>query len=170
MKNAISLNLNQKAAYLLFDLAAIAFIYFIPALSHLLSFPLYLIEPMRLVLILALVHTHKSNALILAATLPFFTFLVSGHPVLPKAMIISGELVINVLLFYLFLQFAGNKLAAILGSIILAKAIYYGMKFLLIHWAVLDSGLVSTSLWIQLTTTLVFSVYLALFFGRKSKT
>src|SRR6056297_734588 len=106
---ATSIALNRKTNQALFDLAAIAFIYFIPALSHMLSFPLYLLEPMRIVLILALVHTHKVNALVLAATLPFFTFLVSGHPVLPKAILISAELVLNVVLFFAIVKSVKSK-------------------------------------------------------------
>src|SRR6056297_3145024 len=102
---ATSIALNRKISQALFDLAAIAFIYFIPAISHMLSIPLYLLEPMRIILILALVHTHKVNAYVLAATLPFFTFLVSGHPILPKAFLISAELVLNVFLFFTLLRF-----------------------------------------------------------------
>jgi len=165
---ATSIALNRKISQALFDLAAIAFIYFIPAISHMLSFPLYLLEPMRIVLILALVHTHKINALVLAATLPFFTFLVSGHPILPKAILISGELVINVLLFFAIASRVKSNFVAILSSIVLSKMLYYFAKFLLIQAAVLEMGLVSTSLWIQITTTLVFSIYVALFF-RKNK-
>ena len=165
---ATSIALNRKISQALFDLAAIAFIYFIPAISHMLSFPLYLLEPMRIVLILALVHTHRINALVLAVTLPFFTFLVSGHPILPKAILISGELVINVLLFFAIASRVKSNFVAILSSIVLSKMLYYFAKFLLIQAAVLEMGLVSTSLWIQATTTLVFSVYVALFF-RKNK-
>src|SRR6056297_2743859 len=130
--------------------------------------PMSLFEPMRIVLILALVHTHRINALVLAVTLPFFTFLVSGHPILPKAILISGELVINVLLFFAIASRVKSNFVAILSSIVLSKMLYYFAKFLLIQAAVLEMGLVSTSLWIQATTTLVFSVYVALFF-RKNK-
>lgn len=163
---ATSIALNRKLLQALFDLAAITFIYFIPAISHMLSFPIYLLEPMRIVLILALVHTHKINALVLAATLPFFTFLISGHPILPKAILISGELVINVILFFAIANQVKSKFAAILTSIILSKLVYYLAKFILIQVAVLEMGLISTSLWIQAATTLAFSFYVALFFKK----
>ncbi len=163
---ATSIALNRKLLQALFDLAAITFIYFIPAISHMLSFPIYLLEPMRIVLILALVHTHKINALVLAATLPFFTFLISGHPILPKAILISGELVINVILFFAIANQVKSKFTAILTSIILSKLVYYLAKFILIQVAVLEMGLISTSLWIQAATTLAFSFYVALFFKK----
>ncbi|MDY0202455.1 MAG: hypothetical protein RBR40_15895, partial [Tenuifilaceae bacterium] len=66
---------RKTIAYVLFDIFALAFIYLIPTISHMLSFPLYLIEPMRIALVLALVHTTKRNAYIIALTLPLFSFL-----------------------------------------------------------------------------------------------
>lgn len=163
----IAITNNRKATYLLFDLAAIAFIYFVPAISHMLNVPLYLLEPMRIILILAMVHTHKMNAYVLAATIPFFTFLVSGHPILPKAFLISGELVLNVFLFFALLRFFKVKFTAIVASIVLSKMAYYLLKFALIQAAVLEMGLVTTPIWIQLVMTIVFGSYVAFFFRKK---
>jgi len=165
----IALSKPRSATYILFDLVAITFIYFVPAISHMLSIPLYLLEPMRIILILALVHTHKVNAYVLAATLPFFTFLVSGHPILPKAFLISAELVLNVFLFFTLLRFFKVKFTAIVSSIILSKLAYYVAKFLLIQTAVLEMGLISTPLWIQLAMTLVFTGYVVFFYKNASQ-
>ena len=93
--NTLQLTSRKTLNYVLFDILALTFIYFVPTISHMLSFPLYLIEPMRIALILALVHTTKKNAYIIAITLPLFSFLVSAHPVFYKMMLISGELVID---------------------------------------------------------------------------
>lgn len=71
--------------------AALTLIYFTPALSHLLNFPLYLIEPMRLMLILAMVHSNRLNASA-AVSLPLFSFAVSGHPLFYKMSAILLEL------------------------------------------------------------------------------
>ena len=148
---------------MLFDILALTFIYFVPAISHMLSFPLYLIEPMRIALILALVHTTKRNAYIIAITLPLFSFLVSAHPVFYKMMLISGELVINVWLFYFILSKTKNAFVSILSSIVLSKAVYYLAKFIAIALILKTSeSLISTSLYIQVATTIVFSVYLGL--------
>jgi len=163
----IALTNDRKATSLLFDLVAIAFIYFVPAISHMLNVPLYLLEPMRIILILAMVHTHKVNAYVLAATIPFFTFLVSGHPILPKAFLISGELVLNVFLFFALLRAFKVKFTAIAISIILSKMVYYLLKFSLIQAAVLEMGLVTTPIWIQLVMTIIFASYVAFFFRKK---
>lgn len=148
----------------LLDINALALIYFVPALSHLLSVPLYLIEPMRLMLVLAIVHTNRNNAYLIALTLPVFSFLVSGHPVLLKMMLMSAELMLNVFLFYFLLNRTKRIFPSILLSIIISKMAYYGLKYLLISLSLLQMELVSTSLLIQAGTTLVFTIYAWKFF------
>jgi len=157
---------KQNVMSALFDIAALAFIYFVPAISHLLSLPVYLIEPMRLMLILALVHTTKQNAYIIALSLPLFSFLISAHPVLPKMVLISFELVLNVFLFFAILKRFNNTFLAILVSIISSKLIYYVIKFGLIKLALIDSGLISTPIVIQVIMVLIFSGYLFSFYKK----
>lgn len=141
------------------DIFALAFIYFVPTISHLLNVPLYLVEPMRIMLILAIAHTSKRNAYLLALTLPLFSFLISAHPNVFKALIITLELMLNVWLFYT-LSTKVNQFIAIFSSIIISKIVYYLLKFGLISFAVLQTGLISTPLYLQLITTVAFSGYL----------
>lgn len=164
---AITIFSKQNIRSIIFDIAAIAFIYFVPAISHLLSLPVYYIEPMRLMLILALVHTTKQNAYIIALTLPLFSFLISAHPVFPKMLLIAFELSLNVLIFYALVNKFKHTFFPVFISIIASKLVYYIIKFGLIQWAVLKSGLVSTPLAMQITTTLIFSTYLFLLFKKK---
>jgi len=165
---AAQLTSQKTIGYILFDIIALAFIYFVPTISHMLNFPLYLIEPMRIALILALVHTTKRNAYIIAITLPLFSFLVSAHPVFYKMLLISGELILNVWLFYLVYSKTKNAFASILSSILLSKALYYLAKFLIIALIIKSSdSIISTPLYIQGITTLVFSGYLWVMFRGK---
>ena len=85
---------------LLIDILGLAFIYFVPTLSHLLNFPLYLVELMRVMLIIAIAHTTKRNAYLIALTPPLFSFLVSSHPFFLKTMIITVELIIKPAQFF----------------------------------------------------------------------
>jgi hypothetical protein len=147
---------------ILIDITALAFIYLVPTLSHLLSLPVYLIEPMRLMLVLALVHTSKRNSYILALSMPLFSFIISGHPVFAKMFLIGMELSLNVFLFYLLAPRMRNVFPAIFISILLSKAVYYLLKFALIRLAVMDTSLVAMPLLIQLVMTVVFSSYLAI--------
>jgi len=167
MQKQIQLLANRKVlSLILLDLLGVLLIYFVPTLTHLISLPVYFIEPMRLMLILAMVHTNKHNAYFLALTLPLFSFLISSHPVFLKVILISIELVLNVWLFYLLKDRIKQLFSSILLSIVLSKLAYYTFKFVLIKLAFLDSSLISTPLVIQLCTTLVFSLYLYKFFRK----
>jgi hypothetical protein len=165
---AISIPLLQRVPLraVLIDILALAFIYYVPALSHMLALPVYLIEPMRLMLIVAMVHSNKTNAYIIALTMPLFSFLVSGHPSIYKTLLISTELVLNVFVFYFIAARVKHIFVAIFSGIVLSKLVYYALKFGFIGFALIGGSLVSTPLYIQLITTLIYSVYLALFFKR----
>ena len=145
-----------------FDVIALSVVYLVPVISHFFAVPMYYIEPMRLMLLFAVIFTNKKNTLIIAATMPLFSFLVSGHPVLYKAFIMSAELVINAWLFFFLVELIKNKFAAMLFSIALAKLFYYIIKFGLLSFGIMQGDLVSTSLWIQLIVTLVYSSYFLL--------
>ena len=80
----------SRVKNIIFDLIALAAIYLVPAVSHLLSFPVYYLEPMRIMLILAIVHTSRRNAYLIAITLPIFSMLVSVHPSVIKTSLITG--------------------------------------------------------------------------------
>lgn len=166
---AISVSLLQRIPLqaVLIDILALAFIYSVPALSHMLALPVYLIEPMRLMLIIALVHSSKANAYILAFTMPLFSFVVSSHPSFYKMLLISIELGLNVFLFYMIVDRVKNGFSAILASIVLSKLVYYALKFGFIGFALIGGSLVSTPLLIQLITALIYSTYLAIFFQKK---
>lgn len=153
---------QQKTAIksILIDISALAFIYFVPTLSHLLSLPIYLIEPMRLMLILIIAHTSRKNAYLIALTLPLFSFLISAHPFFLKTMLITLELVFNVWLFYFLADRMKNQFAAMVTSIFASKLLYYLLKFGLISFALIDSALISTPIWIQVVTMLIYSGYL----------
>ena len=161
--------LNQRNTIIsvLIDIVALGFIYLVPTISHLLSLPVYLIEPMRLMLVIALVHTSKKNAYLLALTLPLFSFLVSAHPALPKMILISFELALNVFLFFQLSKKIKNIFPVILLSIVISKLVYYVIKFGMIELTILNSGLISTPILIQVTMTLVFSGYVYLFYRNK---
>ncbi|MBK7105368.1 MAG: hypothetical protein IPH62_08800 [Ignavibacteriae bacterium] len=145
-----------------FDVLALAFVYFVPALSHLTSLPIYFIEPMRLMLILSIAHTSKKNAYIIAATLPIFSFVISAHPHLIKTFLITGELLLNVWLFFFLTEKIKNKFASMIISIGLSKMAYYAVKFGLLSLLLIDGSLISTPILIQVITTWVFSGYVFL--------
>ncbi len=155
---------------LVINSAALLLIYFTPALSHLLNFPLYLIEPMRLVLILAMLHSDRRNAYMLSLTLPVFSYAVSAHPVFYKMLLISAELTLNVWLFFMLSSKLKNNFAAMLSAIVLSKVAYYLLKFGFISFALIGTGLFSTPIWIQAITTVIFSAYAFLILKNSKET
>ena len=152
----------SRVKNIIFDLIALAAIYLVPAVSHLLSFPVYYLEPMRIMLILAIVHTSRRNAYLIAITVPIFSLLVSAHPSVIKTSLITGELLINLWLFFFLSGKLSNKSLSIFLSIIASKLLYYLIKFLLINSAFMDGQLFSTPIYIQLVMLTVFSCYVYL--------
>jgi len=151
-----------KIKNIVFDLIALLAIYLVPAVSHLLSFPVYYLEPMRIMMILAIVHTSRKNAYLIALTLPLFSFLISAHPSLIKTSLITGELLFNVWLFFFLSEKLSNKTLSVFLSIIASKLFYYLIKFLLINSAVMVGDLISTPIYIQIIMLFVLSGYIYL--------
>lgn len=162
--STIAINRKSLVSGLLINISAVLLVYFIPTLSHLLNFPLYLIEPMRIMVILAVLHSDRRNAYFLAATLPLFSYAISAHPVFYKMLLISAELLLNVWLFLLLKDRIKNNFAAMATAIVASKVVYYLLKAIFIYFALIESGLFSTPVWIQLLTTAIFSAYAFLVF------
>lgn len=160
MDKILSINSARKymSSYII-DFIALLCIYLIPTLSHLTGLPFYLFEPMRIFIILALLHSNKTNAYILAFTLPIFSFAIATHPVFLKSIIISVELALNVFLYHLFMQKKITGYLSILFSVIISKVFYYLLKFILIQFLFIQSELVSTPIYIQVITTAIFCLY-----------
>jgi hypothetical protein len=152
----------SKIKSIVFDLLALLFIYLVPAISHLLSFPVYYLEPMRIMLIFAVAHTTRKNTYLIALTLPLFSLLISAHPSLIKTSLVTGELLLNVWLFFFISEKLSNKSLSIFLSIIASKLLYYVVKFILINSVLMSGELISTPIYIQLVMIIVFSSYLYL--------
>lgn len=152
---------------ILIFMVALAFVYLAPALSHLTGLPVYMLEPMRLMVIIAMAHGSRNIALILASTLPLFSFLVSGHPELLKMVIISGELVLNVSLFFFLKHKYLRVFPAALLSVAISKLLCY-----LAYWPVFSFQFIVSEaeplfLAVQIITTLIFSFYLMIILKNK---
>lgn len=150
-----------------FDLIALSIITIIPALSHMISVPLYLLEPMRIVLLISLLHTSKRNGFMLAFILPFFSLLLSNHPSLTKTILIASELTLNVWLFYLLNQKIKNDFLSMFLSIIASKIYYYTIKFFLISVGLMNTELISTPIYLQFLVGIILSFYAYIILRKK---
>ena len=163
MEKALSVvNIKSNIKTYFIDFSLLLLIYFLPALSHLFAFPIYYLDPMRIALVVALVHTSKKNSFIIALTLPLFSFLISSHPQILKSFLLSAELIINLSLFFLFKERTKNVFTSLFLSIIISKVIYYLLKFTVIYYALLKDSLFSTPVYFQLGSALILSSYIYL--------
>ena len=145
------------------DVLALVLVYYLPALAHLTSIPFYIIEPFRLMVLVSLVvMNNKHNALLLAVTLPLFSFIIATHPLFIKAFLISIEMVFNVLVYSWFIKKINKPFWVILVSIVISKVGYYLLKYGFISMGLLSMSLVSTSLLVQLAVAFIT----ALLFGQ----
>jgi len=158
MENVIRPSLSGSKP-IVFDILSVLIIYFIPVISHLTALPIYYFEPMRILLIVAMIHTSRSNAFILALTLPVFSFVVSAHPSLLKTGLITSELLLNVFFFYLLTSKIKDRYLNVMLSIITSKIVYYLLKYILISASLLSLELISTPLYFQIIVTLLLTLY-----------
>lgn len=145
------------------DLLAIAVICLVPALSHMSGIPVYFIEPMRVMLVIAMLASHRTNAYALAVILPLTSFLVSGHPEPVKMMIIMAELTLNTWLFYKLVNRTARPFLSMLAAIIGSKVFCYALYWVVFSFAFVKSEAGITFLAAQAAVTLVLSAATWLF-------
>ena len=159
------LNPNYKLNLIrlfVFDFALITFIYFIPTLSHVTSIPFYMLEPMRVAIVFCIIYTNRKNSLIIALTLPIFSFIISAHPVFYKSLLVALELFINISLFYEISKRLKNIFIVMVISIMSAKIFYYLAKYIFLNISLISGDLIATSIWIQFLIAILLSLYAAI--------
>ncbi len=155
-------SLGKHRSTFLIDAALLAGLYLLPSLSHATALPLYMFEPMRIALIIALLFTHRANAYLIAFTIPLASAMITGHPEPFKALLMGIELSILVASYgYLVRIVRIPAFAALTAAILISKLIYYTMKFAALSAGLLSGGLVST----PLQTQLVLAIGTAAVFG-----
>lgn len=153
----------MKIRILLFNLCGLLLIYFLPEISGFSNIPLYLFEPMRVIVIIALIHTSKQNTYFLVVLLPVLSYLFSNHPSIIKTTIVSGELLLNIFLYFnLLAKLKTNKFLLMSISIVVSKIAYYLMKYLLMQFSLLTGELIATPLYIQISIVVILSGYVYL--------
>ena len=110
----------------------------LPVGFHAVGVNLRFLEPMRLVLLAAILFVpERKNAYIIAFILPWLSFVIIGVPMWWKAGMMSVELIINVYLIYRFTDEKLNAGFSVLISILLAKTFYYVVKYIFIQTTIL---------------------------------
>lgn len=140
---------------LLTDVIVVVALYTSISYAHVFPFPLYMLDPMKLLVLVVVIFTGRRNTFFLAATLPLFSFLMTGHPIFPKFLVMSIELIVfSAILFSEKLGIYGEN-ARFFFAILLSKMIYYATKAILIGAGLLSSSLFTTPIKIQLFAILI---------------
>ena len=152
----------------LVDLLVLLAIFLIPGISHLTHLPFYYLEPMRFFLLASFFLTrNRTNTLLLSLLIPVFSWLVSGHPVFIKALLIGAELAINGYLLMWFLNKRWNLLLALTVSMITSKIFYYLLKYFVVSTGILNMEIISTDIGIQCIGITVIAIILFAVFRKK---
>jgi len=153
------------------DASVLILLYLLPAISHILPLPLYLFDPMRVLLFVGYsLSKNNWNAYFLAISIPFFSFFLTGHPVFYKSIIISAELLLNIILFDYFIEKTKKYIAGcLLISMITSKIFYYILKLILLNFGLLSGGLFSTSIPSQLLTIVSITAIFAFILTKNQK-
>lgn len=134
----------------------------VPAVSHLLAVPLYMLNPMLALLLAALLLGRDwRNGLAMAVLLPAVSCLLTGMPTAPKMLCMMAELATVAALFS-WLKSKWSVLPAVLVAIVSGKVVYYGLKAALLAPAVL----IGTAWWMQLGAVIVWGGLFALLYKR----
>ena len=153
---------NKHRNTFLIDVALLSALYLLPSFSHITALPLYMFEPMRVALLIALLFTNRTNAYFIAFTIPMASAMVTGHPEPLKALLMGIEFSILVATYSYLVQLARiPAIAALTAAIVLSKVIYYTMKFAALNAGLLAGGLIST----PLQTQLILAIGTAAVFG-----
>lgn len=155
-------SINQHKNVLLIDVVLLAALYLVPSAAHLTAWPLYMLEPMRVALIVALLFTNRANTYFIAVTVPLASALLTGHPEPLKAVLMCIEFSILVAAYgFLARRFRIPAFAALTAGILLSKVVYYVLKAGALSAGWLGGSLIST----PLQTQLVLAIGTAAIFG-----
>lgn len=158
----MTLKSNSIVRFTALDAVLLTLACLIPAASHLLAVPLYMLNPMlALLLVGVLLGKDWRNALVLAVLLPLVSCLLTGMPTVPKMVCMIAELATVAGLFHL-LSHRWTVLPAVLVAIVAGKVVYYALKAIILT----PATLVGTEWWIQLGTVIVWGGLFAMLYRK----
>jgi len=147
--------LHRHWSVVLVDVILLLALYLVPSVSHLTAIPLYMFEPMRIALLVALLFTNRTNTYFIAVTIPLASVVLTGHPEPLKAVLMAIEFSVLVAAYGLLARrLRIPVVAALAAAILVSKVIYYAMKSVALDAGWLSGSLISTPLQTQLVLAL----------------
>ncbi len=131
--------------------------------AHILPFPLYKLDPMKILVLGTVIYSSRNNAMFMAAILHVLSFFSTGHPVFPKFLIMSSELAIFAWVLGTLQSSRIAKPLGFLSAIFVSKLFYYLIKGGAISLGFLDQNLLSTSIATQMQALAILGGVFLLF-------
>jgi hypothetical protein len=165
LSNLLNVRHQSIPKAIIADIVIIFVFYLTIMFAHIFPFPIYMIDPMKIFILLSLIFAGRNASLVAAIVLPLVSYVSTGHPIFPKYILISIELVVFVIILY-NLKFSNSwGLQKLLMAITLSKFTYYFLKYMVIEMNIIQPPLFSTSLRVQLEASiLLVIVYLMMGF------
>lgn len=159
-------NRTQKVALLVgIDAVLVVAACLIPAASHALALPLYMLNPMLALLLAGLLLGRDwRNALALAVAMPLVSCLLTGMPAAGKMVCMMAELAVVAASFGLLKERWGAT-KAVFAGIVASKGVYYILKALLLA----PATLVGTAWWMQLAAVLLWGGLFTMLYTKKER-
>lgn len=160
--------LRKHRKVLLIDVALLAAMYLLPSLSHLTALPLFMLEPMRVALIVALLFTNRANTYLIAITIPLASSVITGHPEPLKAALMCVEFSVLVAAYgHLARRIGIQTFAALTAAILIGKLVYYALKSAALSAGLMTGSLISTPVGTQIALAIGTAAVFALveYFG-----
>ena len=153
---------NGTTRVVLVDAMVLLSFYMTIVFAHVLPFPLYQLDPMKILVLVTVMYSTRWNSVTIAAVLPVLSFLSTGHPIFPKFLIMSMELMIFSWVMSFLIQKQSGAVMTFISAILVSKLAYYAIKAGAIGFGVLNQQLVSTELWVQLQAIILLGVIYAM--------
>ena len=144
---------------LILDIVALVVVFLTPEIGQYTHLPFWMIEPIRLMVVLSIAHSTRANSYLLALVLPVFSWALTGHPEFIKMLVMTGEIAVNVFLFYLLIRQINSAFQSMIISIALSKILCYSIYLLFFSQMFIQEETEPAFLIAQLISTLVFSLY-----------
>ena len=160
----VNVNAKTIAGTAVADVVLVAAACMVPALSHAVALPLYMLNPMLALLLAGMLVGRAGwrNGLLLAVLMPLMSCLLTGMPAAEKMLCMMAELA-TVAAVFGWLQRSWKVLPAVFAAVVAGKVVYYGLKAAVVAPAVL----VGTAWWIQLGAVLLWGGLFAIVYSRK---
>ncbi len=154
--NSISIVIPQSITRILVaDVLVILCFYITITVAHILPFPLYKLDPMKIIVLVTVIYSTRWNSVAIAAALPVLSFLSTGHPVFPKFLIMSSELMVFAFVLSSFRIRQLKGIISFLSAVLISKILYYMIKSGVIAMGYLDQAFIPSDFYTQIQALVI---------------